>query len=73
MHMYSSSQIAKILALRRGLDMKLASIAAAIHDIAVIITKRAQGHAENAEIYVREVVAKYNNNEWHKDVLATRA
>ena len=32
-----------ILALRRGLEMELASIAAAIHHIAVIITKRTQG------------------------------
>lgn len=61
MHMYSSSQLAKIIAMRRGIDMELASIAAAIHDIAVIVTKKTDGHAIKAERYVREVVDKYNN------------
>lgn len=61
MHMYSSSQLAKIIALRRGLDMELASIAAALHDIAVIITKKTENHAENSESYVKEMVDKYNN------------
>lgn len=32
MHMFSSSQLAKVLALRRGIDAELASIAAALHD-----------------------------------------
>jgi uncharacterized protein len=67
MHMYSSSQLAKLLALRRGINMELAAIAAALHDIAVIVTKRTDGHAVKAEKYVREAVEKYNNNEWRKN------
>lgn len=39
-HMYTSSQIAKILALKRGIDPELAGIAAALHDIGVVKTKR---------------------------------
>jgi len=61
MHMYSSSQLAKIIALRRGIDMELASIAGAIHDIAVIVTKKTDGHAKKVEMYVRDVIDKYNN------------
>ena len=61
MHMYSSSQLAKIIALRRGMDMELASIAAAIHDIAVIVTKKRENHAERAEKYVREIIEEFNN------------
>ncbi len=38
MHMFSSSQLAKVLAMRRGLDPELAAIAAALHDIAVVAT-----------------------------------
>lgn len=60
MHMFSSSQLAKILALRRGLDVELASIAALLHDIAVIVTKKSAGHAEKAEKYVRDILSKYN-------------
>lgn len=61
MHMYSSSQLAKILALRRGMDMELASIAATLHDIAVIVTKKRDNHAERAEKYVRQVIEEFNN------------
>lgn len=60
-HMYSSSQLAKILALRRGVDLEVSAITAALHDIAVVITKKTEGHAEKAEKYVREVIDKYNN------------
>lgn len=66
MHMYSSSQLAKIIALNRGMDMELASIAAAIHDIAVIVTKKTDGHAQKAEMYVRDIIDKYNNK-WRED------
>lgn len=61
MHMYSSSQLAKIIALKRGIDPELASLAAALHDIAVIKTKRRENHALSAEPYVRETIHKYND------------
>ncbi len=66
MHMYSSSQVAKLIALRRGMDMELASVAAALHDIAVIISKKTEDHAEKSEEYVRAMIAKYNNQWSHK-------
>lgn len=61
MHMFSSSQLAKLLALRRGINVELSSIAALLHDIAVIITKKSEGHAEKAEEYVLDVINKHNN------------
>jgi len=73
MHMYSSSQLAKIIALRRGMDMELASIAAAIHDITVIVTKKTDGHAEKAEIYVRDIIEKYNNQWSENNSFITKA
>lgn len=66
MHMYSSSQLAKILALRRGMDMELASIAATLHDIAVIMTKKRDNHAERAEEYVRQAIKDFNNKNGEK-------
>ncbi|MDW7656725.1 MAG: HD domain-containing protein [Bacillota bacterium] len=68
MHMYSSAQLAKLLALRRGMDVELASIAAAIHDIATVVTKKSEGHAERAEKYVREAIDRYNNNQWRGNI-----
>lgn len=65
MHMYSCSQLAKIIALRRGMDIELAPIAAAMHDIAIVATKKAEGHAKRAEAYIRDAINKYNN-EWSK-------
>lgn len=67
MHMYSSSQLAKLIALRRGMDVELAAIAGGIHDIAVIVTKKTNGHAKKSEIYVRELINKYNNK-WREDL-----
>ncbi len=60
MHMYSSSQLAKLLAIHRGMEPELAGIAAALHDIGVIMTKKHEGHAEAAEKYVYEFIEKYN-------------
>jgi uncharacterized protein len=64
MHMYSSSQVAKIIALRRGMDMKLAATAATLHDIAVVVTKETEGHAERAEKYVRNAIERFNSGPW---------
>jgi len=60
MHMYSSSQLAKLLAVRRGLNPELAGIAAALHDIGVVATKKHEGHAEAAEGYIDAFIEAYN-------------
>lgn len=60
MHMYSSSQLAKLLAIHRGIDPELAGIAAALHDIGVVMTKKHRGHAEAAPPYVYDFLGRYN-------------
>jgi 8-oxo-dGTP pyrophosphatase MutT (NUDIX family) len=60
MHMYSSSQLAKVLALSRGLNPELAGIAAALHDIGVVATQRHEGHAQAAEKYLDDFIGAYN-------------
>lgn len=66
MHMYSSSQLAKVIALRRGMNMELAALAAALHDIAVIVTMKTDGHAVKAGEYVSDAINRYNNGPWTK-------
>ena len=73
MHMYSSSQLAKLLAIRRGLDLELPAIAAALHDITVIMTGKTERHAQVAEQHVREAVARYNSGPWTKLPRITKA
>ncbi len=63
MHMYSSSQLAKVLALRRGLDPEAAGIAAALHDFGVVMTKRREGHAKAGEHDVDHFIETYNSKE----------
>lgn len=67
MHMYSSSQLAKILAMRRGIEPELAGIAAALHDIGVVMTKKHEGHAEAAKRYVDDFIEKFNF-EWETEL-----
>ncbi len=60
MHMYSSSQLAVVLALRRGLNPELAGIAAALHDLGLVMTKIDEGHAEAAERYASDFFGRYH-------------
>lgn len=61
MHMYTTSQIAKIVAIKRGLDPELSGLIAAMHDIAVVKTRRTSNHAVEAEKYIIELIDLYNN------------
>lgn len=60
MHLYSSLQVAKILAMKRGLNFEIAAIAAALHDVGVVVTKKTENHAKNGEKYVRQIINDYN-------------
>jgi len=62
MHMFSSSQLASLVALKRGLNPELLAISAALHDIGAIKTKRRENHAENASIFVYEIIEVYNSS-----------
>jgi uncharacterized protein len=72
MHMYSTSQLAKLLALRRGLDVELAGIGAALHDIAVVATKKHDGHAQAAEKYIDDFFGVFNAKAGAKLALVTK-
>ena len=60
MHMFSTSQLASLVALKRGLNPELLGIIAALHDIGAIRTKRRENHARNASEYVKEIINIYN-------------
>jgi uncharacterized protein len=49
MHMYSTSQLAKLLAMHRGIEPELAGIAAALHDIGIVKTKNTKGMLKQAK------------------------
>ncbi|WP_427340741.1 HD domain-containing protein [Caloranaerobacter sp. DY30410] len=68
MYMYTSSQIAKILALKRGINPEIAGIAAALHDINIVKTKEHKNHAKAAGRYVYEIISDNPFVEILKDV-----
>lgn len=61
MHMYSSTQLASLMALKKGLNPETAGLIACLHDIGSVMTGKRQNHAENAEPFVRDIINKYNN------------
>ena len=60
MHMYSSSHLAVMVALKKGLDPEILGIIAALHDIGAIKTKKRENHARNASEYVYQLIDIYN-------------
>jgi len=60
MHMYTTMQLAKILALKRGLDPELARLVGAFHDIYSILTGETENHAINAKVFIEEIIQEYN-------------
>jgi len=64
MHMYSCAQLAKILALHRGIKPELAGMAAALHDIAIIYTGKTENHAELSVKYVHDFINRLNSGSW---------
>lgn len=65
-HMYSSTQLAKLLAKKRGFDIEIAGIAGAIHDFAIIETGKFENHGQIGGPLVRNFLEKYNT-EYSKD------
>ncbi|MFX0114811.1 MAG: HD domain-containing protein [Candidatus Hodarchaeota archaeon] len=59
-NMYSTCQLAKLLALKRDIDPELAGLACVFHDIHTILTGSSKNHGMKAEPHVREIVAEYN-------------
>jgi uncharacterized protein len=59
-HMYGTIQLGKLVALKRGLDPELAGLVCAFHDIFTLHTDDNRNHGENAEPFIREIIAEYN-------------
>ena len=65
MHMYSTTQIGKLVALKRGLNPEFAGLVCAFHDIFTLHTGEYENHDVKAAEYVREIVDEYNER-WGK-------
>jgi uncharacterized protein len=59
-HMYTTTQLAKIFALKRGLNPELAGLVCVFHDIYTLITGETKNHGIKGESYVREIIGEYN-------------
>ena len=60
MHMYSTTQIGKLVALKRGLNPEFAGLVCAFHDIYTLHTGAYDDHDEKAADYVKEIISEYN-------------
>ena len=60
MHMHTTTQLAKILAIKRNLDPELAGLVSVFHDVHTLLTGEYDDHGVKAESYVREVVDEHN-------------
>jgi uncharacterized protein len=60
MHMYSTTQLAKLVALSRGLDPEFAALVCAFHDIYTLHTGEYEDHDVRAAEYIPEIVAEFN-------------
>ncbi|MFX0108042.1 MAG: HD domain-containing protein [Candidatus Hodarchaeota archaeon] len=58
--MYTTVQLGKILAMKRSLDLELAGLVCAFHDVYSLHTGEWESHGPKAESYVREITAEYN-------------
>jgi len=47
--------------MHRGIEPELAGIAAALHDMGMVMTKRDERHAQAAEKYVYDFLERYNS------------
>ncbi|MFX0055008.1 MAG: HD domain-containing protein [Promethearchaeota archaeon] len=59
-HMYSTTQLAKIVALQRRLNPELAGLVCAFHDVHTLHTNEYEDHGPKAREYILEIVEEYN-------------
>ena len=67
MHMFSTTQLGKLLALKRGLDPELVALTCAFHDIYTMFTGLHKDHGVLAETIVKELVVEYNT-QWRDEL-----
>jgi uncharacterized protein len=63
MHMFTCAQLAKLIALRRGIDPELAGLAGAVHDIATMVTGKSHNHAAEAVNFLPQLLERFNASE----------
>jgi len=61
LHMYSTTQLAKLVAIKRGCDVELAAMIAAFHDVYSYHTGKWEDHGKLAKSYIIEIVSEYND------------
>jgi len=66
MHMFTSSQVAKIYAIRYGLNPELCAMIAVLHDIAVVEGKFRENHDGLAGEYIKGAIQRYNDGGRYK-------
>ncbi|HUT80732.1 MAG TPA: HD domain-containing protein [Candidatus Bathyarchaeia archaeon] len=66
MHMFSTCQLSKLVALQRGLDPEFAALTCAFHDIYTFIQGKTKDHGIKAEKYIREIITEYNTQKKEK-------
>ncbi|MBN1622737.1 MAG: HD domain-containing protein [Clostridia bacterium] len=66
MHMFTSSQLAKLYALKKGLDPEICALIAVLHDIAVVEGKFRENHDGLATEYVKGAIKRYNEGGRYK-------
>ena len=66
MHMYSASQMGKILGYKRGLDVEICGLIGGLHDLYTIETGRRENHDKLSEVYIRDIILRYNSLERKK-------
>ncbi len=62
MHMYTTMQLAKLVAMQRGLNPELAGLVCAFHDIYTLLTGAHKDHGLLAKQYIVEIITEYNEN-----------
>ncbi|MFW9767798.1 MAG: HD domain-containing protein [Candidatus Thorarchaeota archaeon] len=60
LHMHTTTQLAKLLAIKRGFDVELAAMIAAFHDVYSYHTGKWENHGKLAKPYIHEIVNEYN-------------
>jgi uncharacterized protein len=60
LHMHTTTQLAKLLAIKRGCNVELAAMIAAFHDVYSLHSGKWEDHWKKAQPYVKEIVVEYN-------------
>lgn len=62
MHMFSSVQLAVLAGMKAGLDPEICGIAAALHDVASVMTGDSRKHAKRGGPFVHQILDLYNES-----------